>query len=102
MVGRFFIQQEDPVRLLPLIKQYIVSGTSIVSDQWPHLLKQTFPSTFIIYDLQRTQLQASVGRTTIVIAHRLSTLRNVDKILVVNGGKIAECGDILFHRNFRH
>ena len=32
------------------------------------------------------------GRTTIVIAHRLSTLRNADKILVLNHGQMAEFG----------
>lgn len=32
------------------------------------------------------------NRTTIIIAHRLSTVRNVDKILVINQGKIIEQG----------
>ena len=32
------------------------------------------------------------GRTSIVIAHRLSTVRNADIILVVNDGKIVERG----------
>ena len=32
------------------------------------------------------------GRTSIVIAHRLSTVRNSDMILVVNDGKIVERG----------
>lgn len=32
------------------------------------------------------------GRTTIMIAHRLSTLRKANKIVVVDKGKIIECG----------
>ena len=34
------------------------------------------------------------GRTTFMIAHRLSTLRRPDRILVVEGGKIVEQGCI--------
>ncbi|WP_189442163.1 lipid A export permease/ATP-binding protein MsbA [Pseudoduganella dura] len=32
------------------------------------------------------------GRTTVVIAHRLSTIENADRIVVMNGGTIAESG----------
>ena len=32
------------------------------------------------------------GRTTLMIAHRLSTLRKANKIIVVDNGKIIECG----------
>lgn len=35
---------------------------------------------------------ASVGRTSIVIAHRLSTVRNADMIAVVQDGHVAETG----------
>jgi ABC-type multidrug transport system fused ATPase/permease subunit len=34
------------------------------------------------------------GRTTFMIAHRLSTLRNPDLLLVVDGGRIVEQGDL--------
>ena len=32
------------------------------------------------------------GRTTFAIAHRLSTLRNADRLVVSDGGKVAEVG----------
>jgi len=33
------------------------------------------------------------GRTTIVIAHRLSTVRNIERIIVIDNGKIVEEGN---------
>ncbi len=33
------------------------------------------------------------GKTTLIIAHRLSTVRNVDKILVIENGQIVEEGN---------
>mmetsp|Transcript_9271 Transcript_9271/g.18897 ORF Transcript_9271/g.18897 Transcript_9271/m.18897 type:complete len:1302 (-) Transcript_9271:938-4843(-) len=36
--------------------------------------------------------RARVGRTTIVVAHRLSTVKNADMIAVVSGGRIIESG----------
>ena len=36
--------------------------------------------------------QLMQGRTTLVIAHRLSTIEHADRIVVLDGGQIAECG----------
>ncbi len=42
--------------------------------------------------IQNTLDSLSKGRTTIMIAHRLSTLKNADSLIVVNGGKVTEVG----------
>jgi ATP-binding cassette subfamily B protein len=42
--------------------------------------------------VQRALDHALVGRTSLVIAHRLSTVRNADLILVVDGGRVVQSG----------
>lgn len=42
--------------------------------------------------IQKGLYQLMEGRTTLIIAHRLSTVRSVDKILVIRQGEIAEEG----------
>ena len=42
--------------------------------------------------LQETFEKLSQGRTTVIIAHRLSTVRNADRIAVVEDGRIKELG----------
>ena len=43
--------------------------------------------------LQRSIEYVSAGRTTVIIAPRLSTIRNCDIIMVMDGGKIVEQGN---------
>ncbi|CAD6186832.1 unnamed protein product [Caenorhabditis auriculariae] len=42
--------------------------------------------------VQQALENASKGRTTIVIAHRLSTVRNADKIIAMKAGEVVEVG----------
>jgi ATP-binding cassette, subfamily B, bacterial len=42
--------------------------------------------------IQRSLERIAIGRTTIVIAHRLSTVRNADRIFVLEGGQLIEHG----------
>ena len=42
--------------------------------------------------IQQALAELSKGRTTLVIAHRLATIKNADRILVVDGGGIVEQG----------
>jgi ATP-binding cassette subfamily B protein len=44
------------------------------------------------YAVQKALEVALVGRTSLVIAHRLSTVRNADLILVIDEGRVVESG----------
>jgi len=54
--------------------------------------------------IQTALSQLMHGRTVLIIAHRLSTVRRADKIVVLNKGKITECGthDELLKQNARY
>lgn len=43
--------------------------------------------------IQNTLCELQRGRTTLVIAHRLSTVRNADQIIVLDNGRIVQKGD---------
>ena len=43
--------------------------------------------------IQNSLNELSKGRTTLVVAHRLSTIKNANEIMVVSNGKIVERGD---------
>ena len=53
--------------------------------------------------LQQALEEAMAGRTTFVIAHRLATIRNADRIFVFDQGEIVESGrfDELVAKNGR-
>jgi len=42
--------------------------------------------------VQRALKTALAGRTSLVIAHRLSTVREADQILVIDGGRVVQAG----------
>jgi len=45
------------------------------------------------------------GRTTVIIAHRLETIRSAEQIIVVSGGKITQCGtheELIANGGFYH
>ncbi|WP_421592265.1 ABC transporter ATP-binding protein [Shinella sp. M27] len=55
--------------------------------------------------IQQSLAELSAGRTTLVIAHRLATIANADRILVVDDGRIVESGnhaDLIAKKNGRY
>lgn len=75
-------------------KQLISFARAIIADPKIVVLDEATASVDTITEqkIQAAIDQVIKGRTSIVIAHRLSTVKNADIILVVDDGKIAEQG----------
>lgn len=74
-------------QLLALARIFLRNPSLVILDEASSRLD---PSTE--EKVQQATNRLLQGRTAIVIAHRLNTLRGVDRILVMDGGRIAEQG----------
>jgi ATP-binding cassette subfamily B protein len=76
-------------------KQRIAIARTLLRD--PRVLVLDEATSALDTETERAVQQAfdhlARGRTTITIAHRLSTVRNADQIVVLDHGRIAEAGD---------
>jgi ATP-binding cassette subfamily B protein len=75
-------------------KQLISFARAILADPRILILDEATASVDTITEakIQAAMESVTAGRTCLMIAHRLSTVRNADMILVVKNGRIVEQG----------
>jgi ATP-binding cassette subfamily B multidrug efflux pump len=74
-------------QLISFIRAYVHNPTVLVLDEATSSIDTESEDT-----IQRALTKLMEGRTSIIIAHRLATIQNANKILVLEKGKILEIG----------
>ena len=88
-------------------KQLISFARAILADPRILILDEATASVDTITEakIQSAMESVTAGRTSLMIAHRLSTVRNADLILVVKSGRIVEQGthtELLTRKGYYH
>lgn len=80
-------------------KQRIAIARAILKD--PSILLLDEATSALDAESEKTVQEAldrvMINRTTLIVAHRLSTVKNADTIAVIHQGKIIEKGSIFLH-----
>ncbi|MDQ6419533.1 ABC transporter ATP-binding protein [Paenibacillus sp. LHD-117] len=75
-------------QLLAFLRVYVSDPDILILDEaTSHIDTETEEK------LQKGLMRLSSGRTTLIVAHRLSTIRHADNIVVLDKGRIQEMGD---------
>ena len=105
--GYYTVVGERGVRLSGGQRQRLGIARALLVD--PDVLIFDEATSSLDYESERSiqlAMRSILGsRTTIIIAHRLSTVREADKIVVLNKGRIVEIGnhdELLRHKGIYH
>ncbi len=74
-------------QLIAFLRAYISNPSVLVLDEATSSI-----DTYSEQLIQRATEKITEGRTSIIIAHRLATIKKADKIIVMDAGKIVESG----------
>ncbi len=74
-------------QLLSLLRAYVCNASILILDE---ATSSVDPNTE--ERVQRAIDRVAEGRTSIIIAHRLASVQNADKIMVMHAGKVVETG----------
>lgn len=74
-------------QLIAFLRAYVSNPSILILDE-----ATSSVDTYSEQLIQRATEKITEGRTSIIIAHRLATIKKADKILVMDSGKIVESG----------
>jgi len=74
-------------QLIAFLRAYVSNPSILVLDE-----ATSSVDTYSEQLIQKATEKITAGRTSIIIAHRLATVKKADKILVMDAGKILESG----------